>query len=290
MCHCFEMTARHDAFFQVAHDTFADLLNLLATCANQMMPVRIAAFGYECESRRAIAEKELLHHAQFFKQLYGTIHRRKIASALRQKLEDFLVRQRAGFLFQHTQDFPPRTSQLFGFPPKSRVQATRLGLTPVIGCNRLHISMRKQEHATDAESSSKKDRRQLGKVEPMHITRLKQDRRGDVHENADDECHEFACVIGKSRVLGNKHSKRRHGSEQNNDSQSAPAFHAGLKQHAEQRDGDGVIMDDNADQKHPPRSALMTFVSMTPSAAQCQSFNEGVQAKSDDDSQGHFAR
>lgn len=132
MRHRFEIAARHHPFFKFPHDTFADLHDLLAACANQMMPVSVAAFRNECEPRRAIAKHELLHHAQLFEHLNRAIYRREIAPTLWQQLKDFLVRQRTGFLLQHAQDFTPRAGELFGFPTKPCVEAARVGLIDTI--------------------------------------------------------------------------------------------------------------------------------------------------------------
>lgn len=60
--------------------------------------------------------------------------------------------------------------------------------------------MREDEDAGHAQRCPEDDRSKFWEVETMDVTGFKQDRGGNMHEDPDDKRHEFASVVGQSRV------------------------------------------------------------------------------------------
>ena len=89
------------------------------------------------------------------------------------------------------------------------------------------------------------------------IFALEQYRRGNMHENADDNRHQVARINCEAGVAADKHSNRCHNREQAETHERRGFFHAALQQHSEQRDGDGIIMHDDADEEKMVRGQIV---------------------------------
>ena len=63
----------------------------------------------------------------------------------------------------------------------------------------------------------------------MMIFALEQNRRGNVHENADDNRHQVARINGEAGEAAREHADRRHDGKQAEAQERGGFFHAALQ-------------------------------------------------------------
>ena len=66
----------------------------------------------------------------------------------------------------------------------------------------------------DSQAGADNDRSELSQIKTMDVTALKQNRGGNVHENANDKRHEFTRVLGQRGVRTDGHAQGSHRSEE----------------------------------------------------------------------------
>lgn len=187
MRHGLEFTARRDALLQFAHDAITDLDDVRTPGANQMVLVSVMVILQQRESRHAIAKVKPFHHPQPFQQSKRPVNRGQIAPARWQMAEDFPAGKRSCLFAQHAQDRLARSRQLAGFAAQAVVPAGGFAAFE----NWTWHGGSVEQHTRHAQPRSHRDGPKFGVVEAMSIAGFEQNRRGDVHENTNDNGHQF---------------------------------------------------------------------------------------------------
>ncbi len=140
-----------------------------------------------------------------------------------------------------------------------------------------------EHQAQETERGSNDDTCEFAIVQLMTFLALEKNRRRDVHENANDNRHQFRRMPReKFHIAADQQPKRRHHGEDSKTPQRDRALESAVQEHSEQRNRDRIIVDDNAPEKQPPRLRIV----ITVRAAQRHRLDERVDAQTDKNAEG----
>lgn len=141
------------------------------------------------------------------------------------------------------------------------------------------------QDAQESQDSTDDDRTQFGQVKAMDIAALEQDGGGDMHEDADHKRHEWSGVIAYGGVGAQGQAQRSHDGEESEQAQGPAPAHATLEQHAQESNGNGVIMQDDTPQQQAAGGGIIMRVLI----AERHRLDQSVEAQAGDNPEGHPA-
>ena len=97
----------------------------------------------------------------------------------------------------------------------------------------------------NTQTDTYRDRHRLHTVKAVTVATFKQNRRRNVQKYSDYKGGQLAGVIGKIGLTGDQQAERSHGSEDPEAEQGAGFLHSRLQQHAKERHGGRVFVDDD---------------------------------------------